>query len=280
MKKACILTEKIEKDFNDQLFVFTEINIKLTDWYIHHNEDFINYVLDSLQEWSNHKIDNWDINDDGGIYLKNTSKNTPDIQLAFYNKEKWASYKPKEEKIVLYLMDKDFEIDQRILKRKNIIKLAIIHELTHHYDNMFLKGKGINIGSEKTKTKFQNNIEKNAYTKQIIQQMEENIVDTIEEIVSTPNSNVETNFSTILHYSLGKVLQDNIELKEFMESLDEKTIKKVYKEIGEYFKNLIEKYYGVFNDFPRSIYDKINYNSPQKTNTKYSSNIKRSDTNV
>ena len=271
MKKACILTEEIEKTFDDQLFVFTETNIKLTDWYIHHSEDFINYILDSLQEWNDDKIDNWNIDVNKGIYLKNTFENTPDIELSFYDDKRWAAYIPKEEKIILFLMDKNLKMDQRVLKRKNIIRLAILHELTHHYDNMFLSGKGINIGDKQTKIKHQNNIEKNAYTKQIIQQMEENINDTIEEIVSKQDSNVETSFSTILHYSLGKVLQDNVELRNFMQFSDEKTIKKVYKEIGEYFKNYIEKYYGLFNDLPRGIYDKINYNDLQKQNSKNSS---------
>lgn len=271
MKKACILTEEIEKIFDDQLFVFTETNIKLTDWYIHHSEDFINYILDSLQEWNDDKIDNWNIDVNKGIYLKNTFENTPDIELSFYDDKRWAAYMPKEEKIILFLMDKNLKMDQRVLKRKNIIRLAILHELTHHYDNMFLSGKGINIGDKQTKIKHQNNIEKNAYTKQIIQQMEENINDTIEEIVSKKDSNVETSFSTVLHYSLGKVLQDNVELRNFMQFSDEKTIKKVYKEIGEYFKNYIEKYYGLFNDLPRGIYDKINYNDLQKQNSKNSS---------
>ena len=146
MKKACILTEEIKEVFDDQLFVFTETNIKLTDWYIHHSEDFINYILNNLQEWNNDKTDNWNMDVNKGIYLKNPFKNTPDIEVSLYSDKRWAAYIPKEEKIVLFLMNENLKIDQRVSKRKNIIRLAILHELTHHYDNMFLKGKGINIG--------------------------------------------------------------------------------------------------------------------------------------
>lgn len=265
MKKSCTFIEEVKEEiFNDQLFVFTETNIKLTDWYIHHNENFINYVLDSLQEWDNGKTDNWNIDVNKGIYLKNPFENTPDVELSFYRVEYWAAYIPKEEKIILFLMDRNLGIDQRVSKKENTIRLAIIHELTHHYDNMFLKGKGINIGSQQTKIKHQNNIEKNAYTKQIIQQMEKNIDDTIEEIISKSDFDVDIGFSAVLHFSLGKVLKDNVELNDFMRSLDKQTLKKVYKEIGEYFKNRIEKCYNIFNNPLKSIHDKINYNANQK----------------
>lgn len=271
MKKIHVLTEEIKEIFDDQLFVFTETNIKLTDWHIHHNEDFINYVYDSLQEWSNGNIDNWNIDVNRGIFLKNKFENTPDIELSLFNDMDWAVYMSKEEKIMLFLLNRDFKINKEFIKRKNMVKLVILHELTHHYDNMFLKGKGINIGSKRTKIKHQNNIEKNAYTKQIIQQMEENIVDTIKKIKSKIISNVETNFSTILHYSLGEVLKENPELNNFMQSLDDKTLKKVYKEIGEYFKNRIEKDYNSYASLPSAIFDKINYNDLQKTKHKNSS---------
>ena len=265
MKKAYIsLEEEKEEIFNDQLFIFTETNIKLTDWYIHHNEDFVNYILDSLKEWGNKKIDNWNIDIKKGIYLKNNFVNTPSVELSFYRNEYWAVYVPKEEKIVLFLLNGNLEIDQRVLGKENTIRLVIIHELTHHYDNMFLKGKGINIGDKQTKIKHQKNIEKNAYTKQIIQQMEENIDDIIKEVITKPDFSVNIEFSTILHFSLGKVLKNNVELNDFIQSLDEKTLKKVYKEIGEYFKNRIEKCYSIFNDSLKPIYNKINYNTNQK----------------
>lgn len=258
--KKIQLTEEAKNIFQEQLARFTETNIKLTDWYIHHNEGFINYIFDSLREWSCGNLKNWDIDLSKGIFLKKAFSNTPDIELSFNNQKDWAIYDSKKEKIMLFLMEDDLEI-LPITLNEDLIKGIIIHELTHYYDDMCLKGNGINVRNNKS---YYNSFEKNAYTKLIIYLMEKNIENVVQTIVSTPSSNVETSFSTILHYSLGIVLQRNKTLNEFIQSLDEKTTKKIYKEIGEYFKSYLENHYGIFNSTTRYCHDKINYNNKMK----------------
>ena len=260
------LFEEIDKTLNEQINIFVETNTKLTDWYINNNEKFINYVMNSLLEYSNGNFSSWDINTDYSIVLKKKEKDWPNLELSLFNNREVSLYYSKTETIILYLLNNNLKLPgfiiDNIKKHGVIIQNILIHELTHYYDDMMLKGKGRLLknkaGSNK---KYYNSFnEINAYTKQTIHLMIKYLTLIINSILDNSNLTLEEEFNHILHELLNKVISSNNGIRSFFDNLNDKNKKHVYKEIGLYFKKYFSDNYFLLNLVAKDNYDLEKHN--------------------
>ena len=265
-KNPFYLFEEINKIFDKQISIFVETNEKLTNWYIHNNENFINYTINSLLEYNNDNFSSWNINTNYGISLKKKENNWPNLELSLFNNREVSLYYSKTETIILYLLNNDLKLPEFIIdnikKHGVIIQNILVHELTHYYDDMMLKGKGILLKNKtKNNKKYYNSFnEINAYTKQTIDLMIKYLTLVINSILDNSNLTLEEEFNHILHELLNKVISSNDGIKSFFNNLNEKNKKHVYKEIGLYFKKYFSDNYFLLNLIARDNYDLERHN--------------------
>lgn len=261
-KNSFKLFEEIETDLDKQLAIFVETNVALTNWYIENSQEFINFVKNSLIQYDNNNFVNWNIDVQTGISLKKQKKTWPNLELSLYNNNNPSIYYSKTETIFLNLLDNNLKIPQFIIYNLQnngvIIQNILVHELTHYYDDMMLKGNGRKL---KVSKNYYSTNEINAYTKQIIHLMLQHLTPVMNSILVNSDKTLQEEFNHIMHELLNMVMSINRDTKIFIDNLNEKNRKHIYKEIGLYFKKYFTDNYFLLNMIAKDNYDLDKHNA-------------------